>query len=83
MTTFRLEAMTSVTESPTNAHPYCVASVPRPLNTPPDIANKIEGQLSCIFIFFKKKKRLSCIDQLKFSEFSINTSLIHWVHFLF
>ena len=45
MTTLRLEAMTSVTESPTNAQPYCVASVPRLRVTPPAIANRTEGQL--------------------------------------
>jgi len=48
MTTFRLDAMTSVTERPTNAQPYCVASVPRLRVTPPAVANKTEGQLFCI-----------------------------------
>jgi len=48
MTTFRLDAMTSVTERPTNAQPYCVASVPRLRVTPPAVANKTDGQLFCI-----------------------------------
>lgn len=47
MTTLRLEAMTSVTESPTNAQPYCVANVPRLRVTPPATANNTEDQLFC------------------------------------
>jgi hypothetical protein len=39
--------MTSVTERPTNAQPYCVASVPRLSVTPPAMANNTEGQLFC------------------------------------
>ena len=62
MTTFRLEAMTSVTVSPTYAQPYCVARVPRVMKTPPAIANKIDGQLSyivqCIVRTFALQQKL-------------------------
>jgi hypothetical protein len=40
--------MTSVTERPANAQPYCVASVPRLRVTPPAAANRMEGRWSCI-----------------------------------
>lgn len=47
ITTVILELITSVTERPTYAHAYCVDKFPRLRTIPPDIANKVEGQLSC------------------------------------
>lgn len=43
-----LEEITSVTDKPTKAQAYCAARFPMLRTTPPAIANKTDGQLSCI-----------------------------------
>ena len=48
ITTVKLEEITSVTDKPTKAQLYCVDRLPTLSTTPPAIANKTEGQLSCI-----------------------------------
>lgn len=42
-----LDVITSVTERPTKAQAYCVDKFPRLRNTPPAIAIRMQGQLSC------------------------------------
>lgn len=42
------EQMIMDTERPANAHAYCEMRFPRPSVTPPAIAIRTEGQLSCI-----------------------------------
>lgn len=66
MTTLRLEAMTSVTQSPTKAQPYCVASVPRLRVTPPAIANRTDGQLfgNCKCLKWNKSRNVNCRTEL-------------------
>jgi hypothetical protein len=48
ITTAMHEQMIMDTERPANAHAYCEMRFPRPSVTPPAIAIRTEGQLSCI-----------------------------------
>jgi len=47
ITTVMLAVITSVTDSPTKANAYCEDRLPRLRTTPPPIAKRTEGQLSC------------------------------------
>lgn len=48
ITTAMHEQMIMETERPANAHAYCEMRFPRPRVTPPAMAIRTEGQLSCI-----------------------------------
>lgn len=75
-----LEVITSVTDKPTNAHAYCVERLPRLRTTPPAIANKTLGQLSCInnsknHLSWMKKKQQGEPESNKISILSPKTKL--------
>lgn len=70
MTTVILEVITSVTDKPTNAQAYCVDRFPRLRAIPPPIANRIDGQLSCIIsLLVKNNMSISAARQLKTCKF--------------